>query len=47
MTQSIFVNLPVTDIARSRTFYEGLGFSINEHFSDEQSASVVVSEHIY
>lgn len=43
----IFVNLPVTDLARSRAFYEALGFSINENFSDENAACVVVSETIF
>jgi uncharacterized protein len=47
MSQMIFVNLPVTDLPRSRAFYEALGFSINEQFSDETAACVVVSETIY
>jgi predicted lactoylglutathione lyase len=44
--RTIFVNLPVTDLERARTFYAGLGFSFNEQFSDEHAASVVVSEQI-
>lgn len=47
MPQMIFVNIPVTDVARSRSFYEALGFSINEKFSDPSGACVVVSETIY
>lgn len=47
MPQMIFVNFPVTDIARSRTFYEALGYKINEQFSDATAASVVVSDTIY
>lgn len=47
MSQMIFVNLPVTDVATSRRFYQGLGFTINEQFSDDTSACVVVSEAIY
>lgn len=42
----IFVNLPVADLARARTFYAGLGFPFNEEFSDENAASVVISEQI-
>ena len=42
----IFVNLPVTDLAAARAFYGGLGFSFNEQFSDEQTASVVIDENI-
>jgi uncharacterized protein len=47
MAQSIFVNLPVTDIDRARAFYEGIGFSINPMFSSDQALCVVVSETIY
>jgi predicted lactoylglutathione lyase len=43
----IFLTLPVTDMKRSRHFYEALGFPINEKFSNETSACVVVSEAIY
>jgi predicted lactoylglutathione lyase len=45
MSKMIFVNLPVTDIPRSRKFYEALGYSINEQFSDHTAACVVVSQH--
>ncbi len=47
MPQMIFVNLPITDLARSRAFYEGLGWTINEKFSDAGGACVVVSDTIY
>jgi predicted lactoylglutathione lyase len=47
MPQMIFVNFPVTDVARSRRFYEALGYTINEQFSDATAASVVVSDTIY
>lgn len=47
MPQMIFVNLPITDVKRSRIFYEALGYKINEQFSDETTACVVVSETIY
>jgi uncharacterized protein len=47
MPQSIFVNIPVTDVARSRKFYEALGFRINEQFSDPTAACVVLSETIF
>jgi uncharacterized protein len=45
--QMIFVNLPVSDVQRARTFYTGLGFTINEQYSNEQAACVVISETIY
>jgi uncharacterized protein len=42
----IFVNLPVADLDRAKAFYAGLGFSFNEQFSDERTASVVISDSI-
>ncbi len=47
MPQMIFVNLPVTDVPRARAFYQGLGWTINEQFSDATTACIVVSEAIY
>jgi len=46
MTKMIFVNLPVTNLACSKTFYEALGFTNNAQFSDENSACMVWSETI-
>ena len=43
----IFVTLPVSDMSRSRRFYEALGWSINDAFSSDTSACVVVSDAIY
>ena len=45
--QMIFVNLPVSDVQRARKFYTGLGFTINEQYSNEQAACIVISETIY
>jgi uncharacterized protein len=47
MPQMIFVNLPVTDIARARTFYASLGFTFDPRFQDESTACVVVSDTIF
>lgn len=44
---SIFVNLPTTDLDRSKAFYEALGFSINPLFTDENAACVVLGDNIY
>jgi predicted lactoylglutathione lyase len=46
MPTMLFVNLAVDDLARSRTFFESLGYSINEGFSDENAVSVVISDTI-
>ena len=47
MPQMIFVNLPVTDLARSIAFYAALGFTQNPQFSDESGACMVLSETIH
>lgn len=46
MSTKVFVNLPVTDLDRAKAFYEGLGWSINPLFTDENAACVVVSDTI-
>jgi predicted lactoylglutathione lyase len=40
----MFVNLPVTDLDRAKSFYTALGFSINPLFTDHNAACVVVEE---
>lgn len=47
MTTSIFVNLPSTDLERSKAFYTALGFEINPLFSDENAACVVLGDNLY
>ena len=47
MTRMIFVNLPVSDLARSMAFYAALGFTNNPAFSDETGACMVWSEAIH
>ncbi|MFI2202710.1 VOC family protein [Streptomyces sp. NPDC020192] len=44
--QMIFVNLPVTDLDASKKFFTELGYTINPQFSDENAASVVISDTI-
>lgn len=47
MTKMIFVNLPVSDLQRSRGFLEALG-AINEpRFTDETAACMTLSESIH
>ena len=46
MPKMIFVNLPVKDLAASIRFYEAIGCSKNEQFSDENAASMVWSDAI-
>ncbi len=47
MPKMIFINLPVTDLARSTAFYEGLGATKNPQFSDENTSCIVFSDTIY
>ena len=42
----IFVNLPVADIKASTRFYEAIGCTKNEDFSDDQSSMMVWSDTI-
>ena len=46
MAMSIFINLPVENVERARAFYLGLGFVLNEQFSNDQAACVIVEENI-
>jgi predicted lactoylglutathione lyase len=46
MAKTIFVSLPVTDLAASTTFYQALGFRPNAAFSDDSAACMVWSEAI-
>ena len=43
-TQGLYINLPVTDLPRTRAFYTALGFEINEAFSDDNAVAVVLGE---
>lgn len=46
MNRMIFVNLPVTDLARSIAFYEAIGASADPHFRDESCQMMRISEEI-
>ncbi|GAB3020657.1 VOC family protein [Bowmanella dokdonensis] len=46
MSNMIFINLPVTDLAASMAFYQALGFENNPQFTDQTSACMVWSETI-
>ena len=47
MSKLIFVNLPVSDLARSTAFYEAVGATKNEQFCDGTASCMVFSETIY
>lgn len=46
MERMIFVNLPVTDLERSRRFYEAVGATNEPKFSSEQAAMMRFSDAI-
>ncbi|PND38851.1 glyoxalase/bleomycin resistance/extradiol dioxygenase family protein [Paucibacter aquatile] len=47
MHQQIFVNLPIRDMARSRAFFEAMGYAFNPQFSNEQGACLVLGENLF
>ena len=46
MSSMIFGNLPWNDLDASKKFFTELGYSINPQFSDDNAASVVISDTI-
>lgn len=42
-----FLNIPVSDVARSRAFFEALGFAFDEKFCDESAACLIFNEQSY
>jgi predicted lactoylglutathione lyase len=47
MSKKIFINLPVSDLEKAKTFYTSIGFTNNPQFTDETAACMVLSEEIY
>ena len=47
MSKLIFVNLPVSDLARATAFYEAIGAKKNDQFSDHTASCMVFSETIH
>ena len=46
MAKMIFVNLPVADVARATAFYEAIGMTKNQQFSNAQASAMVWSDTI-
>ena len=42
--RQIFVNLPVKDLGRSKTFFAGLGFGFDPKFTDDKAACMVIEK---
>lgn len=47
MSVKIFVNLPVSDLAKSIEFFAALGFEHNPAFTDEKASCVVFGDSVY
>ncbi|MFE7802643.1 VOC family protein [Nocardia sp. NPDC057440] len=45
-SKMIFINLPAADLGRSKNFYEALGWKVNQDFTDENAACIVVDDNI-
>ena len=46
MIKQIFINLPVADVAKSKAFFNALGFAANAQFQDDNGACIVISDTI-
>ena len=46
MTQMVFINLPVSDVAKATVFYQALGSTLNPQFSNPQASAMVWSDTI-
>ena len=42
--KSIYLNLPVRDLEKTRNFWSKLGFSFNEQFSDDKALCLVLND---
>ncbi len=47
MDPKIFVNLPVADLGRATAFYQAVGFTKNDQFSDATASGMVLSDTIH
>lgn len=47
MAPNIFVNLPSTDLERSKAFYLALGATINPKFTDDNAVCIVWDENVF
>lgn len=47
MHKQIFVNLPVKDLARSKAFFEALGYTFNPQFTNDIGACLELGPNLY
>lgn len=46
-SRKVFINLPVKSLPASITFFQALGYTFNQQFTDETATCMVISEEIY
>lgn len=44
MDTKVYINLPVSDLAGSRAFFEALGFAFDDRFCDDSGLGMIISE---
>ena len=47
MHKMVFINLPVADLPRAKTFYQALGFEVVPAYTNEQAACIQISDTIF
>src|SRR5262245_11066574 len=47
ISRKLFVNIPVSDLQRSITFFEALDFTFNAQFTDNTATCMLVGEDAY
>ncbi|WP_423761126.1 VOC family protein [Burkholderia sp. NLJ2] len=47
MHKMVFINLPVADLPRSKTFYQALGFEVVPAYTNDQAACIRISDTIF
>ncbi|HDR9509414.1 glyoxalase/bleomycin resistance/extradiol dioxygenase family protein [Burkholderia cepacia] len=47
MHKMVFINLPVADLPRSKTFYQALGFEVVPAYTNDQAACLRISDTIF
>ncbi|KAG8155260.1 VOC family protein [Burkholderia catarinensis] len=47
MHKMVFINLPVADLPRAKTFYQALGFEVVPAYTNDQAACLKISDAIF
>ena len=47
MSRNTFINLPVKDLARTTRFFNQVGFSFNQQFTNEDATCMIISDETY